>query len=161
LLFGDVVEVRLFLLVSCVIDEDVQLAEFCYCSGDCIPAERRLRHVAAQQQAALPFCFHGLFRFFSIALFRRKVNDSYVSALTRIEYCHGSPDPRVTSSDQGDFAAQFSSAGIKRSLILGFRIHSRIQAGLLLSLRWQWRFGFLLLILHCAPPCRGFGHNPL
>ncbi|VXC60312.1 hypothetical protein SPHINGOAX6_30082 [Sphingomonas sp. AX6] len=126
LFLGNVGDVLIGMLLACIVDHDVELAELGDHPRHRVVAECLVADVPGDGQRARPFVADDLCGFFGIVMLAQ-VEDGDVRALARIERSDGATDPAVGTGDEGDLALQTAGTRIAR-LPFGLRIESRFMA---------------------------------
>jgi hypothetical protein len=135
LVVGDVLDRDSMLLIGCVVDEDVQAAQFGHGAGDGLFAERRIADVAGNQQSAAAFVADSLFSLSGVGLFDWQIDNGDVGAFAGKQDGHGATDARVAAGDERSRSRELARAAILGSLKPGSRPDLRFDTGLRLVLR--------------------------
>jgi hypothetical protein len=108
LLFREFFQTWLVLLVSRIVDQDVELAELGNRLFHCPPRELRFFQIAIDEVNLPAFSFDCLRRFQRIAFLLREICERYVSAFSGKQHSHCPPNAGVATCDERHLVFEFS-----------------------------------------------------
>jgi hypothetical protein len=122
------------LLVSRIVDEDVEFAELGNRFFHYPPRELRFLKIAVDEVHLPALSFNRLCRFERIAFFLRQICKRYISAFSGKQHSHCSANAGVATSDESHLVFEFSRSFVVWRFITRTRRYLRLQAGLSLML---------------------------